>query len=738
MKRERAVMRKDGRRPACGGVDDETRRCNNESSSLPPANHQGDKDDLYTELWHACAGPLIYVPNVGERIFYFPQGHIEQVKAQTGTNQDDCMDMPPYNLPSKILCKVVNVELKAEVGTDEVFAQITLLPEGELDDLSPRKEANSPQLPRKTTSVRSFSKKLTASDTSTHGGFSVPKRHADDCLPPLDMSQQPPAQELMAKDLHGSQWRFRHIYRGQPKRHLLTSGWSTFVGSKSLVAGDAFIFLQGENGELRAGIRRATKPQSNTSTTVISANSIQHGVLASAFHAISTGTVFTVFYRPWTSPAEFIVPFDRYMKSADIDYSIGMRFRMLFEGEECTEQRIDKVEGTIVGLEDVDHVRWPDSEWRILQVTWDSTPEDLVYPERVSPWNIEPMEPVKRKCASILHGPKRIRPLQTTFPGLPGVTKNGLMHGRVNYGRQSQSEVLQGQENRDPSHNGFSAVKRPLTPHWMSLANPAWNHTSFRPENQLHLPMHDPPLYRRPSGAVSFPGGNIARLGPPNGWCYALGSYGIHENSAGSRNLPVSNVNSRNSVSKDRRGSEWKDPKKASLAPPDGGGRYMLFGVNLVNCSPPELPSPQVATSTELESHYFVPPTSQSSVSESSKTKPDKNSEKRCKYCCRTTIRSCTKVLKYGTSVRRSVDFTRFNGYDELIRELDQMFDFKGSLTDGSSGWHVTYKDDEGDMMLIEESCSWQEFQSTVRKLFIYPMEEIDKLNPSSPSPIPK
>lgn len=36
-------------------------------------------DALYRELWHACAGPLVTVPRVGERVFYFPQGHIEQV-----------------------------------------------------------------------------------------------------------------------------------------------------------------------------------------------------------------------------------------------------------------------------------------------------------------------------------------------------------------------------------------------------------------------------------------------------------------------------------------------------------------------------------------------------------------------------------------------------------------------------------------------------------------------------------
>ncbi|GMN20897.1 hypothetical protein TIFTF001_039976 [Ficus carica] len=35
-----------------------------------------------------------------------------------------------------------------------------------------------------------------------------------------DMSRQPPTPELVAKDLHGNEWRFRHIFRGQPRRHL--------------------------------------------------------------------------------------------------------------------------------------------------------------------------------------------------------------------------------------------------------------------------------------------------------------------------------------------------------------------------------------------------------------------------------------------------------------------------------------------------------------------------------------
>lgn len=39
-------------------------------------------------------------------------------------------------------------------------------------------------MPAKSTS-HMFCKTLTASDTSTHGGFSVPRRAAEDCFPPL-------------------------------------------------------------------------------------------------------------------------------------------------------------------------------------------------------------------------------------------------------------------------------------------------------------------------------------------------------------------------------------------------------------------------------------------------------------------------------------------------------------------------------------------------------------------------
>lgn len=45
-------------------------------------------------------------------------------------------------------------------------------------------EERTEAVPIKSTS-HMFCKTLTASDTSTHGGFSVPRRAAEDCFPPL-------------------------------------------------------------------------------------------------------------------------------------------------------------------------------------------------------------------------------------------------------------------------------------------------------------------------------------------------------------------------------------------------------------------------------------------------------------------------------------------------------------------------------------------------------------------------
>lgn len=47
--------------------------------------------------------------------------------------------------------------------------------------------------------------------------------------------------------------------------------------------------------------------------------------------------------------------------------------------------------GTIIGISDIDPLRWPNSKWRSLQVEWDE-PGCGDKQNRVSPWEIETPE----------------------------------------------------------------------------------------------------------------------------------------------------------------------------------------------------------------------------------------------------------------------------------------------------------------------------------------------------------
>lgn len=53
-----------------------------------------------------------------------------------------------------------------------------------------------------------------------------------------------------------------------------------------------------------------------------------------------------------------------------------------------------------------------------------------------------------------------------------------------------------------------------------------------------------------------------------------------------------------------------------------------------------------------------------------------------------------------GVAVGRAVDLTTLKGYDELIYELEEMFEIKGELHPRNK-WEIVFTDDEGDMMLV-------------------------------------
>ncbi|AEE31681.1 AUXIN RESPONSE FACTOR 13 [Arabidopsis thaliana] len=327
---------------------------NGEMNAQPELSVDITKTYMYEKLWNICAGPLCVLPKPGEKVYYFPQGHIELIENSTRDELDHIR--PIFDLPSKLRCRVVAIDRKVDKNTDEVYAQISLMPD------TTEVMTHNTTMDTRRPIVYFFSKILTASDVSLSGGLIIPKQYAIECFPPLDMSQPISTQNLVAKDLYGQEWSFKHVFRGTPQRHMFTSGggWSVFATTKRLIVGDIFVLLRGENGELRFGIRRAKHQQGHIPSSVISANCMQHGVIASVVNAFKTKCMFNVVYKP----------------------------RMQFEGKDFSEKRYD---GTIIGVNDMSP-HWKDSEWRSLKVQWDEL-SPFLRPNQVSPWDIEHLIP---------------------------------------------------------------------------------------------------------------------------------------------------------------------------------------------------------------------------------------------------------------------------------------------------------------------------------------------------------
>ncbi|CAL9102588.1 auxin response factor 18 [Musa acuminata AAA Group] len=379
---------------------------------------------LDSQLWHACAGGMVRMPAMNSRVYYFPQGHAEH--SQGVVDFGNLQRIPPF-----ILCQVTTVKFMADLETDEVFAKIRMAPirsdiPDYIEDEGLVPEMNEIDVHEKPTS---FAKTLTQSDANNGGGFSVPRYCAETIFPRLDYTADPPVQNVIAKDVHGKVWKFRHIYRGTPRRHLLTTGWSNFVNQKKLVAGDSIVFLRAENGDLCVGIRRAKRggvgdspatqsawsPQGrngassygglssvlteeesklmrgNDSHSVFSRGIRGRGqvradsVVEAATHA-ANGQPFEVVYYPRASTPEFCVKAAAVKAALRIQWYPGMRFKMAFETEDSS--RISWFMGTISSVQVADPIRWPNSPWRLLQVTWDE-PDLLQNVKRVNPWLVE-------------------------------------------------------------------------------------------------------------------------------------------------------------------------------------------------------------------------------------------------------------------------------------------------------------------------------------------------------------
>jgi hypothetical protein len=215
------------------------------------------------------------------------------------------------------------------------------------------------------------------------------------------------------------------VCRGTPRRHLLTTGWSTFVNQKKLVAGDAIVFLRSASGELCVGVRRSMRGASGgdssswhssasgssgairtsrwevkgtesfsdflggggdsghggTNSSVRSGNQgsstsssfarnrarvTAKSVLEAASLAVA-GKPFEVVYYPRASTAEFCVKAALVKQALDHTWYPGMRFKMAFETEDSS--RISWFMGTIAAVQSADPLLWPNSPWRVLQAS---------------------------------------------------------------------------------------------------------------------------------------------------------------------------------------------------------------------------------------------------------------------------------------------------------------------------------------------------------------------------------
>nr|GMD29433.1 auxin response factor 4 isoform X2 [Ipomoea batatas] len=664
--------------------------------------NSSNASSIYLELWHACAGPLTCLPKKGNVVVYFPQGHLEQAASASPFPPLET-DLPTLGLQPQIFCRVEDVQLLANKENDDVYTQLTLLPisepvgmslEGkEPEDLGMDEEGGG-TAPTKSTS-HMFCKTLTASDTSTHGGFSVPRRAAEDCFPPLDYKEQRPFQELVARDLHGVEWKFRHIYRGQPRRHLLTTGWSIFVSQKNLVSGDAVLFLRGEGGDLRLGIRRAARPRHGLPESIIKNQTSYSSVLSAVTNALSSKSTFNVFYSPRASHADFIVPYQKYVKSISNRIPIGTRFKMRFNMDDSPDRRFS---GVVTGVGDSDPYRWPSSKWRCLMVMWD---DDFMsnHQERVSPWEIDSSVPFPPLSIQSSPRMKKLRTSQQALPHESHFSGNGALLDFEESVRSSK--VLQGQEN-------------------LHLLSPLMRSLTMKSDINLGA-WAKPDLGCNIFQACQAPKNNFYPLGSEGARKVLLPYNGIYRANQDPVMLPcMTNYQIESHVLK-------------PISIQGGATREERIVQNYANEQSPLEKGPKLPTPETHFTNEKIEPLNGTaspcklfgfSLTNEPSTPSSQSSGKR----------SCTKVHKQGSLVGRAIDLSRLNSYDDLLVELEKLFGMEDLLRDPNKGWRVLYTDSENDMMVVGDD-PWHEFCEVVSKIHIYTQEEVEKMTIGGEAP---
>ncbi|KAL6979437.1 hypothetical protein U1Q18_021101, partial [Sarracenia purpurea var. burkii] len=428
-----------------------------------------------------------------------------------------------------------------------------------------------------------------------------------------DMSQPTPTQELVARDLHGWEWRFKHIFRGVTNSSSVRSIFQDDCKTGALEKSSRVTSRDGATYAYH--LTRATRQQSSMPSSVISSQSMHLGVLATASHAVQ-----------WDEPAS-----------------------------------IDR-------------------------------------PDRVSLWEIEPFVP---SVPSGLVQPiptknKRPRPpiettgLETALSTTSAVwnPSHGPTHLSGNpEGRRSENNVNWHRKQPRISDTLMNSSTNCIS---RTHADGGWLSSSHvNVSGNLFV-----------DGALDCKSGSAILLGHSN----------LHSGLQSNNPLP-----------------ESIDGKKFETV-----ASCRLFGVDLNS------PSTGSISNCGINEHGLSTLSGADSDQNSDFSKVSKEQrqgqlqvspkEVQIKQNCPT--RSRTKVQMQGIAVGRAVDLTALGGYDELIDELEEMFEIKGGLCPRNR-WEIVFTDDEGDTMLMGDD-PWPEFCTMVRRIFICSSQDVKKLSAGS------
>ncbi|KAK1553247.1 hypothetical protein Q3G72_031533 [Acer saccharum] len=325
-----------------------------------------EDSDHNSELWSAFAGSLSPLPKKGDLVVYFPQGHLKY-------EQPPKEEVRTYDLQPQIICRVEHVQLMIKEAKDDIYANITLHPEPEVNSEEKELEqsdeiedyiCDEDGRPAPVSTPSFFSKILGYSDFIT-SSLSIPPKAAIEffCLDNESMDLQ---KEVTAMDFHGNEWKFPLIRDKEKGNWLLVL--SEIAMARNLKLLDRVVFLREKDTKLRFGIIRWKLFRS----TYVRRND---DPLLAAAGAILKKSIFSVMYGgPKSGDHEdFVIPYQKYMKSITRPGFIGAKVHNQY-----------RFTGVVTGMADFDPKNWPNSKWKCLLVKWGQGSTEF----RVSPWEI--------------------------------------------------------------------------------------------------------------------------------------------------------------------------------------------------------------------------------------------------------------------------------------------------------------------------------------------------------------